>query len=152
MSGVYSEPSRNSASKGGLSHQTLDELEAVRSLISSELAVLRTTVDEMFAADLDRNLALVIPDGDLSGTEWSSVTRGTRDAMAARNLFGINTTLASLSASDPTSRTIVVDGGRLDMTPEDLVAGSIDALAYRRMTVIRTSCQRDATEGLSALT
>lgn len=71
--------------------------------------------------------------------------------MAARNLFGSNTTLAPLSASDPTSRTIVVDGGRLDMTPEDLVAGSIDALAYRRMTAIRTSCQMDATEGLSAV-
>ncbi|MBL3572422.1 hypothetical protein JMK10_06710 [Rhodovulum sulfidophilum] len=72
--------------------------------------------------------------------------------MAARNLFGINTTLARLSASDPTSRTIVVGGDRLDMTAEGLVASRIDALADRRMTVIRTSCQRDATEGLSALT
>lgn len=72
--------------------------------------------------------------------------------MAARNLFGSNTTLASLSASDPASRTIVVDGDRLDMTEEDPVAGSIDALVDRRMTATRTSCQMDATEGLSALT
>ncbi|OLS51416.1 hypothetical protein BV392_04955 [Rhodovulum sulfidophilum] len=60
--------------------------------------------------------------------------------MAVRNLFGISTTLASLSASDPTSRTIVVDGDRLGMTAEDLVAGSIDALADSQMTAIRTSC------------
>ncbi|ANB35054.1 hypothetical protein M2324_002881 [Rhodovulum sulfidophilum] len=65
--------------------------------------------------------------------------------MAACNLFGINTTLASLSASDPTSRTIVVDGDRLDMTEEDPVAGSIDALVDRRMTAIRTSLQIGAT-------
>lgn len=33
MSGVYNDPSRNSASKGGLSHQTRQELEAIRFLI-----------------------------------------------------------------------------------------------------------------------
>lgn len=71
--------------------------------------------------------------------------------MAARNLFGINTTLASLSASDPTSRIIVLEGGRLDVTPEDLCAGSIDVLVDSQMTAIRTSCQMDATEGLSAM-
>lgn len=71
--------------------------------------------------------------------------------MAARNLFGINTALASLSASDPTSRTIVVGGDRLDMTLADLVAGRIDALVDSQMTAIRTSCQMDATEGLSAV-
>ncbi|MBL3583953.1 hypothetical protein JMM61_00995 [Rhodovulum sulfidophilum] len=55
--------------KGGLSHQTWEELEAIRFLISNELAALRTAVDEMFAADLDRDLASVIRHGDLTEGE-----------------------------------------------------------------------------------
>ncbi|MCE8440366.1 hypothetical protein [Rhodovulum sulfidophilum] len=69
MSGVYSDPSRSVASKGGLSHQTREELEAIRPLIANELAALRTAVDEMFAADLDRDLALVIRLGGLTEGE-----------------------------------------------------------------------------------
>ncbi|MCE8421033.1 hypothetical protein LZ190_20535 [Rhodovulum sulfidophilum] len=69
MSGVYNDPSRNGASKGSLSQQTLEELEAVRPLIANELAALRTAVDEMFAADLDRNLASAIRHGALTEGE-----------------------------------------------------------------------------------
>ncbi|ARC88640.1 hypothetical protein [Rhodovulum sp. MB263] len=60
--------------------------------------------------------------------------------MATRTLFEIDTALASPSASDLPSRRILVDGDRLDMTVEELVAETIGALVDRPMTAIRTPC------------